>query len=86
MDQAEVVEIKTGLSNALTRGEVEMTAMAPHRMFLIISLPRLDAINRIDGMEAGDDHLEAAYHILSSRHDETCRYELERHLDDEQGA
>lgn len=49
------------------RERIEQAAAEPNRLFLIISLSRLDAINRIDGFDAGDALLESAYQALADR-------------------
>lgn len=64
MRTSDMLEFKGKLPSSSRRNELEEAASQANRLFMLISFPRLDAINRIDGFEAGDAHLEAAYQAL----------------------
>lgn len=65
MNTLEPVEFKGKLLHAPRRDELERAAREANRLFVIVSLPRLDAINRIDGFDEGDAHLEEVYQKLT---------------------
>ena len=66
MNMLEPVEFKGTLAHAPRRSELEELGKAANRLLVIVSLPRLDAINRIDGFDDGDAHLEEVYQKLSA--------------------
>lgn len=74
MSTLEPVEFTGKLSQALRRDALEQAAALANRLFVIVSLPRLDAINRIDGYDDGDAHLEEAFQKLSKMQPICGRY------------
>lgn len=74
MSTLEPVEFKGTLIHAPRRSALEDMAMGANRLFVIVSLPRLDAINRIDGFDEGDAHLEEVYQKLTTKVSTCGRY------------